>query len=71
MRQLKATLSKAGFNRRPAKGSHTKWIYSRFPHIYVNLSGKDGDDAKKYQIEDVQEALREVEKALRELGEKQ
>ena len=45
---------------RPAKGSHTKWIHPKFPSVYVNLSGKDGNDAKKYQIDDVIDALREV-----------
>jgi predicted RNA binding protein YcfA (HicA-like mRNA interferase family) len=57
---LKKALARAGFNQRPGKGSHTKWIHSIFPYVFVNLSGKDGNDAKQYQIEDVQEALREV-----------
>lgn len=30
---------------RPSEGSHTKWIHSKFPTIFVNLSGKDGNDA--------------------------
>ncbi|GHO75594.1 hypothetical protein KSD_33650 [Ktedonobacter sp. SOSP1-85] len=60
IRQLKADLKKAGFLMRPGKGSHTKWIHSQFPTIFVNLSGGDGDDAKHYQIEDVEDALREV-----------
>ena len=60
IRQLKKALARAGFNQRPGKGSHTKWIHSIFPHVFVNLSGKDGNDAKQYQIEDVQETLREV-----------
>ncbi len=62
IRQLKSALSKAGFYPRSAKGSHTKWVHPQFPHAYVTLSGKDGNDARQYQIEDVQEALRKVGK---------
>ena len=62
IRKLKAVLSKAGFYSRSAKGSHTKWSHPAFPGIFVALSGKDGNDAKKYQIEDVQDALRKVGK---------
>jgi predicted RNA binding protein YcfA (HicA-like mRNA interferase family) len=60
VRRLKAILSKAGFYSRSAKGSHTKWVHPQFPKVYVILSGKDGNDAKQYQIEDVQDALRKV-----------
>jgi len=60
IRQLKAALSKAGFYSRSAKGSHAVWIHPKFPEIRVTLSGKDGNDAQRYQIEDVQEALRKV-----------
>ena len=60
IRQLKAVLSKAGFIMRPEKGSHTKWIHGKFPDIFANLSGKDGNDAKQYQIEDVQKALKSI-----------
>jgi predicted RNA binding protein YcfA (HicA-like mRNA interferase family) len=59
---LKAIPSKAGFYSRSAKGSHTKWVLPQFPIVYITLSGKDGNDAKRYQIEDVQEALRKVGK---------
>lgn len=62
IRKLKSALSKAGFYSRSAKGSHTKWIHPKFPRVYVILSGNDGDDAQDYQIEDVQNALRKVEK---------
>lgn len=62
IRQLKSALLRAGFQSRSAKGSHTKWIHPQFPGVYVTLSGKDGSDAKYYQIEDVQDALRKVGK---------
>ncbi|MFL5624995.1 MAG: type II toxin-antitoxin system HicA family toxin [Ktedonobacteraceae bacterium] len=62
IRQLKSALSKAGFYSRSAKGSHTKWVHPQFPYASLTLSGKDGNDAKQYQIEDVQDALRKVGK---------
>jgi predicted RNA binding protein YcfA (HicA-like mRNA interferase family) len=58
IRKLKAALSHAGFIMRPGKGSHTKWIHAKFPTVFVNLSGKDGNDAKQYQIDEVRRALR-------------
>lgn len=60
IKKLKAALSKAGFYSRSAKGSHTVWRHPLYPAIRVTLSGKDGDDAQQYQIDDVQEALRKV-----------
>lgn len=64
IRQLKAALSRAGFYSRSAKGSHMVWRHPLFPGLRVSLSGKDGEDAQRYQIEDVREALRKVEKDL-------
>lgn len=64
IKKLKAALSKAGFYSRSAKGSHTVWKHSLFPALRVTLSGKDGDDAQQYQIEDVRDALRKVGKDL-------
>ena len=64
IRKLKAALSKAGFYSRSAKGSHTLWRHPDFPTIRVILSGKDGDDAQHYQIDDVRDALRKVGKDL-------
>jgi len=64
IRKLKAALSKAGFYFRSAKGSHTLWKHPTLPAVRVTLSGKDGDDAQQYQIDDVREALRKVGKDL-------
>lgn len=58
IRQLKATLSKAGFSSRPGKGSHTVWTKAEISDLEVTLSGKDGDDAEKYQIKQVQKAIK-------------
>ena len=62
IRKLKAVLSRAGFYSRSAKGSHTVWRHADFPAIRVTISGKDGSDAQRYQIEDVRGALRKVGK---------
>ena len=64
IKKLKAALSKAGFYPRSAKGSHTLWKHPALPAFRVALSGNDGDDAQRYQIDDVREALRKVGKDL-------
>ena len=60
VRQLKADLSKAGFVKRSGKGSHTIWYHPAFPGLSVTISGKDGDDAERYQIRDVQNVLKKL-----------
>ncbi|MEM6404412.1 MAG: type II toxin-antitoxin system HicA family toxin [Cyanobacteria bacterium P01_D01_bin.116] len=59
IRELKQMLRQAGFTEIPGKGSHTNWIHP----LYVGkltVSGKDGNDAKRYQEKDVQKAIDEV-----------
>ncbi|MGH2505959.1 MAG: type II toxin-antitoxin system HicA family toxin [Ktedonobacteraceae bacterium] len=58
VKKLRAALAKAGFNQRPGKGGHTFWTHVDLPGETVTISGKDGDDAKSYQLKDVQDALR-------------
>lgn len=60
VRELKKILLKAGFTYEPGKGSHTKWFHPRFKGR-VTLSGKDGDDAKRYQEKEVMVAIQQVE----------
>jgi predicted RNA binding protein YcfA (HicA-like mRNA interferase family) len=60
IRQLRATLSKAGFYVRPGKGSHTVWKHRTLPNFRLTLAGRDGDDAKPYQIKDVEDALQRL-----------
>jgi predicted RNA binding protein YcfA (HicA-like mRNA interferase family) len=60
IRQLKASLTKAGFSWRPGKGSHTVWTHPALPKLEITLSGKDGNDAKPYQVKDVQDALKQL-----------
>lgn len=57
IRQLKAALSKAGFSVRPGKGSHTVWTHPALPEAAITLSGNDGNDAKPYQVKDVQRLI--------------
>ena len=58
IRKLKAELRKAGFLYEPGKGSHTRWYHQQDHSIKVTLSGNDGDDADKYQIKQVRNALK-------------
>ena len=60
VRQLKSSLSKAGFCWRSGKGSHPVWYHPHYPGVEVTLSGHDGDDADKYQLKQVKNALKRV-----------
>ncbi len=62
IRKLKSMLSKAGFTWRQGKGSHTILTHPPLPEEEITLAGKDGDDAKPYQIKDVQKLLRRLER---------
>jgi predicted RNA binding protein YcfA (HicA-like mRNA interferase family) len=42
------------------KGSHRKFTHVKYPGA-VTVSGKDGDDAKKYQEKQVKRAVEEVQ----------
>ena len=53
-------LRRAGFTEIPGKGSHTNWIHPLYAGK-LTVSGKDGNDAKRYQEKDVQKAIDEVE----------
>jgi predicted RNA binding protein YcfA (HicA-like mRNA interferase family) len=63
IRELKADLLRAGFVWRAARGSHTRWRHPSAPDVRVTLSGNDGDDADRYQEQDVQRAIRRVQEA--------
>ncbi len=56
LRELKALLRCAGFGNRPGKGSHSVWSHPLLADK-VTLSGSDGDDAMRYQIQRVQSAV--------------
>jgi predicted RNA binding protein YcfA (HicA-like mRNA interferase family) len=53
LRQSKATLRREGFVEVRVKGSHARWKHKDFADVFLTLSGKDGDDADRYHIEEV------------------
>lgn len=59
IRELIAELERNGFVNRGGKGSHRNFEH-RLSSKIVRISGKIGDDAKKYQLKQVKEALNEV-----------
>lgn len=55
-------LLKAGCSCEQAKGSHTKWSH-RLLNYKITVSGKDSNDAKRYQEKDVKDFLKDVREA--------
>ncbi len=60
LRELIASLKRAGFSERQGKGSHR--IFQHETGVYVVLSGKPGNDAKKYQERQVAQAIQQTTK---------
>lgn len=58
IRELIADLEAAGFEDRGGKGSHRNFVHPRVVKP-VAISGKAGDDAKKYQERAVIKAIEE------------
>ena len=56
IRELKADLRRAGCTESPGKGSHTRWEHPLLPDRHT-LSGRDGDDAKPYQEQQLRALL--------------
>ena len=61
IRELEARLARAGFVRQASKGAHRKWIHATGKFLVI--SGKEGDDAKRYQENLVEEALAALAKS--------
>ena len=61
VRELVARLEKAGFVDRGGKGSHRNFVHAGMSKP-ITISGKLGDDAKRYQINAVEKAIAELEK---------
>ena len=59
IRELIAELERNGFMNRGGKGSHRNYEHPLCSKI-VTISGKVGNDAKKYQIKQVKEAIDEL-----------
>ena len=63
IRELKGMLRRAGWNLVPGgKGSHSKWAHPKVTRRVI-LSGNDGDDARRKQERDVENAVQEAEEA--------
>ena len=60
IRELIKILEKAGFINRGGKGSHRNFTHP-YCSLPLTLSGREGDDAKRYQEKAVQLALNEVQ----------
>ncbi len=58
VRELVADLESAGFENRGGKGSHRNFVHPRVSKP-VTISGKPGDDAKRYQERAVKRAIEE------------
>ncbi|MDP1562185.1 MAG: type II toxin-antitoxin system HicA family toxin [Pirellulaceae bacterium] len=58
MRYAIADLETAGFKDRGGKGGHRNFVHSKVAKP-VTISGKSGDDAKKYQERAVSKAIEE------------
>ena len=58
IRELVSILEKEGFSNRGGKGNHRNFIH---PYgVRITISGKLGDDAKKYQEREVNKVINEV-----------
>jgi len=66
IRQLKADLRRAGFYEDRTSGSHAIWKHPLIPGISANLAGSDGDDAKRYQEQEVRLAIQAARTAQEE-----
>jgi predicted RNA binding protein YcfA (HicA-like mRNA interferase family) len=55
IRELVADLIRAGFVDRGGKGSHRNFLHPK--GIRVTLSGRAGDDAKRYQEQEVAQRI--------------
>ena len=62
VRELIKRLTDAGFREiaGSGKGSHRKFVHDDFPGA-VTISGKSGDDAKRYQEKHVNHAIESVQ----------
>jgi predicted RNA binding protein YcfA (HicA-like mRNA interferase family) len=58
IRELIAELLRSGFIDRGGKGSHRNFTHPS--GVKITISGKPGNDAKKYQERDVEKALKEA-----------
>ncbi len=60
IRELISQPKKPGFKNRGGKGNHRNFTHEN--GLRITISGKSGDDAKKYQIKAVKIVLDEISK---------
>ena len=60
IKELIKALEKAGFKNRDGKGSHRHLIHAK--GITITVSGRLGEDAKKYQENEVKRKIAESKK---------
>jgi predicted RNA binding protein YcfA (HicA-like mRNA interferase family) len=58
VRELIEDLERAGFTNRGGKGSHRNFVHPKLTKP-VTISGRTGDDAKRYQIRAVERAIKD------------
>jgi predicted RNA binding protein YcfA (HicA-like mRNA interferase family) len=58
VRDLVDQLEQAGFVNRGGKGSHRNYVHSKVTKP-ITISGKLGDDAKRYQVRAVELVIKE------------
>jgi predicted RNA binding protein YcfA (HicA-like mRNA interferase family) len=56
IRQLVSELERSGFINRGGSGSHRNYVHPR-TGVRVTISGGSGEDARRYQIRAVREAI--------------
>ncbi|MFT4926505.1 MAG: putative RNA binding protein YcfA (HicA-like mRNA interferase family) [Phenylobacterium sp.] len=61
IRELISQLESGGFVNRGGKGSHRNFVHPNLSKT-ITLSGKSGDDAKRYQISAIAKAIEESRK---------
>ena len=61
VRELVTELERAGFVDRGGKGSHRNFVHPKVTRP-VTISGKPGDDAKRYQVRAARLAIEELKK---------
>ena len=67
LRQLRAELARESWKVDHQTGSHEIWKHPLLPGDEVNLAGKDGADAHRYQEKDVRGAVARAREARRRL----
>lgn len=64
-REIRQDYHKAGFTEVPGKGSHTVFRHPLVKRNYP-VAGHDGDDAKKYDEDNLHEALQALRESQKE-----